>query len=733
MADETNEAEVSAFLRELVSDAVGPGVLPRAGQDALARHMAARPRVAGEAPTGVGKSFAALANAAVNARHGRRTLISTESLSLQSQIMNKDAPAAQATDARLRDDDRSFSIAVLKGFSNFVCLAKAIASAREAVSTPFAGKVSEAEIPELLTKLDAATGTVTVEDVDYDATEIVPALRWALDGAAGTGDRADCDVPMARGQFRHLSISSEECARAKCPLFDMCYPQAAKAAVAEADVIVTNHSVLAVQASQSIPVVLGNSNVGQIDHIIVDEAHALPQTVRNQGQEEVSARRVRSLMRSAKRLIAPGSGARVDRWFSEGKRLADVLQSACASWLASRGKEDGAFSQEDQPLDASREQLEGWAGALIGLIDPLEKVAAAGHDMKGVQAARHIRSAVAHFTHAIEQVAEHRGGVARWVETIRFRDGTEMPAMQSAPVSVAGMMAANLWEYEGGDEKEPIGPPERIDLISGTLQKNIGQEAGLDVDRSEYQSPFDAAYGNSLLFVPKFTADRAEEIADPGRGGRWRFSTLKHREVAADTIVQLVGACSGGGIVLSANSANGREYARRLRQAYPNRLILDQWSGAGVQELVTQWREQQQAILVGTKSMMTGVDGPGRTCELVVIDRPARAQRNPVDEARVQLIYDRTGDRWGADRLVYVADAAILLEQALGRLIRSTSDVGVAAILDCRLTKTSVVSYPTPTRSLYMHAARRFTAKTTNLAKTLEHLRQIGGDGRAVA
>ncbi|KAB1661616.1 ATP-dependent DNA helicase [Pseudoclavibacter sp. CFCC 13796] len=732
MTEDTNEAEVSAFLHELVADAVGPGVTPRSGQSALARDMAGRPRVAGEAPTGVGKSFAALANAAVNARHGRRTLISTESLSLQSQIMNKDAPAAQATDARLRDDGSSFSIAVLKGWSNFVCLAKAIASAREAVGTPFAGKVGAEEIPELLGRLGRATGAVTVEDVDYDASEIVPALRWALDGASDTGDRADCSVPMSRGQFRHLSISSEECARTKCPLFDMCYPQAAKNAVAEADVIVTNHSVLAVQAAKAIPVILGNANVGQIDQVIVDEAHALPQTVRSQGQEEVSARRVRSLMRSAKRLVAPGSGTRVDRWFAEGKRLAEALQTTCSSWLDSRQNNDGAFVQDDLPLDSVREQLEGWAGTLIGLIDPLEKIAAAGHDMKGVQSARHIRSAVTHFTHAIEQVAEHRGGVARWVEQVRFRDGTEMPAMQSAPVSVSGMMATNLWEFEGGEENDPILPPERIDLISGTLQKSIGQEAGLDVGWSEYESPFDEAYGESLLFVPKFTAEQADQIADPGYKGRWRFSTQKHRDVAARMTVDLVGACSGGGIILSANSANGREYARRLRQAYPQRTILDQWSGAGVQELVSEWRDDQQAILIGTKSMMTGVDGPGRTCELVIIDRPARAQRNPVDEARVQLIYERTGDRWGADRYVYVADAAILLEQALGRLIRSTDDIGVAAILDCRLTKTSVVSYPTPTRNLYLHAARRFTQKTTSLGKALDLLGRMGG-GRAAA
>ncbi|WP_028245548.1 ATP-dependent DNA helicase [Pseudoclavibacter soli] len=724
-----SDSPAAQFLEELVHDAIGQDIEPRSGQLALTQDIEAHAELAGEAPTGVGKSFAALSNAATWAASGERTLISTESLSLLSQIVAKDAPAAQQTDLRLNEGERSFDLAVLKGWSNYVCLARAITAAHEAAGDQFAGHPDPSDIPSLTESLRALppTTTVEVDGTAYTAGEITPLLQWALDETVGhTGDRAQYPGALPENLFRQVSIDSDECSRDKCPLWDLCYARKAREQVEQADVIVTNHSVLAVQAAQAVPVVLGNSKIRQIHHVIVDEAHALPGIVRNQGQQEVSSRRVRSLMRSAKRLLAVGSGKRVDDWFTAGAALSKALDSTITGILRTN-REDGRLGVNDRPFtDDFRERAEAWAGQLIELITPLEKIAQAGHDLKGVQSGKHIHSAVTRFLQAIAQVAEHTPGVARWVELSQQRDGSELPVLQSAPVNVGALIRANLWEAEGGPEDEPIHPVDSVAVISGTLPQNIGSQLGLDADWRDYASPFDDAYENSLLYVPKFSADRAEQIAEKSRYGKWKFSTTKHRDTALADAVRLVGACSGGALVLSANSSNGREYARALRSAFPDRTILDQWSGVGVQELVRQWREDVSAVLVGTKSMMTGVDGQGRTCELVIIDRPARAARNPVDEARLQLISDQTGDRWGADREVYVGDAAILLEQALGRLIRSASDVGVAAVLDCRLTKTSVVSYPTLTREKYMHAARRFTQKTTNIERAIERLHALG-------
>lgn len=721
---------VEAFLAELVADTVGAHATPRPGQTRLAADMAAHPRVTGEAPTGVGKSFAALANAAVNARHGLRTLISTESLSLQSQIMSKDAPAAQATDARLRGDGTSFSIAVLKGWSNYVCLARTVATARQVCGVAYPGPADPADIPRLRERLAMVRGTVTVDGAPTTAGEIVPLLDWAL--GTDTGDRADCPVPTAAIRWRHVSVSTDECARAMCPLVDLCHPARVREQVADADVVVTNHSMLAVQAARGIPTVIGSPKVGAFHQVIVDEAHTLPDAVRAQGQEEVSAWRIAALRRSARRLLTPGTGGAVDRWFTDGDLLETRVDRLAQQWVEQTRDTDGRLSDTDLPLAGLGEALSGWAAALDGIVTPLAKIAHAAGDLHGVQAAGHIHAAVDRFRSAVAALDEPRPGVARWVETVRSH-GRETPTFQSSRVAVATAMKEHLWEFTGGSDTAPIQPPERVDLISGTLPAWIGAACGVEATRVEYPSPFDTAYEHSLLYVPKITPDQAHLVAERGRGGRWRFSTERHRQFAAGQIVRLVGACTGGAIILAANSTSGRAYADRLRTAYPDRTILDQWSGVGVQELITRWRDEQDSVLVGVRSMMTGVDGPGRTCELVIIDRPPRAQRNPVDEARVQLAYNRTGDRWGADRQVYVADAALLLEQALGRLIRSTGDVGVAAILDCRLTRTSAVTYPATTRGMYLHAARRFVHKTTNLNRALTALRLLDEEDHATA
>jgi len=121
---------------------------------------------------------------------------------------------------------------------------------------------------------------------------------------------------------------------------------------------------------------------------------------------------------------------------------------------------------------------------------------------------------------------------------------------------------------------------------------------------------------------------------------------------------------------------------------------------------------------------MTGVDAPGGTCTLVIVDRVPRAAGNPIDDARVERAATRMAtDRWAADRLVYVADAGLLLEQAAGRLIRSVTDSGLVAVLDPRLLKQGAAVYPGPTRQLLLKALDRFEHKTADLDVTLAWLR----------
>ena len=123
-------------------------------------------------------------------------------------------------------------------------------------------------------------------------------------------------------------------------------------------------------------------------------------------------------------------------------------------------------------------------------------------------------------------------------------------------------------------------------------------------------------------------------------------------------------------------------------------------------------------------------DGPGG--QLVVLDRIPRAASNPVDDARVESAMTRAEvDRWAADRWVYVTDASLLLEQAAGRLVRSAADRGVVAVLDPRLLKVGPLSYPEPTRKVYLGALAAFTTRTSELVAATDHLATLDQCPRA--
>jgi ATP-dependent DNA helicase DinG len=140
-------------------------------------------------------------------------------------------------------------------------------------------------------------------------------------------------------------------------------------------------------------------------------------------------------------------------------------------------------------------------------------------------------------------------------------------------------------------------------------------------------------------------------------------------------------------------------------------------------------------VLVGTRSLMTGVDAPGATASLIIVDRPPRSAGNPVDDARVARIQERLElDRWAADRLIYVADSALLLHQSAGRLIRSVTDQGMVCVLDPRLLKSSQIAYNEPTRQVYMKALDLFAKKISDVEKAkawlVEH-RHVAGEAVA--
>jgi len=783
---------------------------PRPGQRALAHDvleaMTGRDRVVAQAPTGVGKSFSHLVPAAVMAvATGERTVISTESLALQSQIIDKDAPTVcAATTSVLGSAPR---VAVLKGWGNFACSLRATHSAHTLLGKPDDDTAPEDPVAALTdlarelpapppegagkkrrparakvadTDTDTDTDTVDIDGVVIPRAEATPLLRWALtEGAVhGSGDKNSYTGTVSEASWSTVSVSTSECVKVgQCPFGTVCRPDAARAAAAAADIVVTNHSMLGVQAATGAPVVIGSQRLGLFRHLIVDEAHRLPGVVREQGAAAVSGSRVTRIQRGLSALLDVNDEL-VAALLTAGNVIKDAVDQSLAEQAATTSKKESVLrcSEGMDPLSATGELLTGWLGRVNMMVGNIET-----DDQKTQIKKMRVTGAVISLKADLDAVREHRDGVARWVEkgsepSSRFARGTSAAA-KSTPVEVGGSLAFNVYsaevpgalkghpevpekdwlgtssetsetqfliaqslaerslaveEWEAGEEYIPpvkhlVNRPRyglSVSAMSATLPNGFGRDAGLHRPTRSYESPFDTAYGRSLLFVPRASAPEDVEALNGGwPGGKVRLDTSRHTAWAASIIEELVQANNGSALILAATAAAGRSYADRLRAAGNGLHIHSQWDGGALRQITAEWRDDVGSVLVGTRSLMTGVDAPGETCSLVVIDRVPRAAGNPVDDARVEALTRAVGDRWLADSLVYASDAALLLEQAAGRLIRSVGDSGMVAVLDPRLLKTGSFSYAARSRDTYMGALHRFARKTADLDVALEFLR----------
>jgi len=713
-------------LDEAVRQATGDSeATARVGQRVLAHDifskMLAGGELAGEAPTGSGKSLAALSPALLLAAvRGERTIVSTETLGLQEQYVRKDVPTVVAAIASVLGlaEGTAPRVAVLKGWSNHVCAAAAVGAAGELTGA----------LPDSPT---AALDLLGDLPADTPGAEVV---SWALGEVVEDrpGDRADYPGQLGAGDWETVSVSASECPGAgRCSFGEVCRPVKSRDAVAEADVVVTNHSLLAVQAANAIPAVLGNDRLGPFDHLVVDEAHALAPKVRDQGAVSISAFRINDVARAVGRaLIETDRTRRV--LGEEASQVGTALDAHLSGMLDGARRSGAGPAVVEVPADV--DPLEEVAGLISGWVNRVRRLlprrsAKDRPDAEPVMLWR-AQAKIEILMADLSGACEYRSGVARWVEEGRGRTrGSWTGAtLKMTPVNAAGPLRANL--YGAGtrlDDGEEAGL-RSVALLSATLPPASVSDAGLaQSTRKLYPSPFADAYDRSWLFVPRSSAGAGgtDAVARPGGRG---MDTSAHPQWALPIITSLVAANGGSALVLAATTGAGRLYAEALRSLGEPWTVHSQWDGRALRGVVDAWRHDRSSVLVGTKSLMTGVDAPGGTCSLVVVDRVPRAAGNPVDDARVADLVERLDiDRYAADRLVYVADACLLLEQAAGRLIRSVDDHGVVAVLDPRLLRIGPLSYQSKTREMLMGALGRFEHRSADLGAVCARLRDESG------
>lgn len=774
----------------------GAARTPRPAQLTLSRMVAKamgdQGSCAVRASTGTGKSIGYLVPAALRAADtGERTVVSTESLSLQQQIADKDAPVV--VDAVREVTGRTVSVAVYKGWQNTAC---ALAAVRrlQALSDDVDGPIPDTS-DELLALARSATQVVgaqpdhtrvTVDGELVRAADVLAPAVWAATASAqaGPADRARYPQPLTDVLWGAVSVSAADCLRDKCPLRSFCRPAAAKSAAAAADIVVTNHTLLGVQAAKQVPVVLSSRGMGRFHHIVVDEAHALPDTVRKQGEAIVSGQLLVSLLRAVDRAITEWSAVGSDR-LSAGEADPDEGSAGADGPTAAGGRDSRAgddghsdavrgalqLRQElaggaelavridkalaaaadaagdqvrigdgDNPLGAVTGDLLGFLTRATEVIGDLVRPGSDDHD--GARQRLKLRNRVGRLWAAVDAVTTHRVGTARWLE----RSGRNDPwAAKASPVQVDDALRNQVWVTEpvpppGGDAQdpdpdptvpEPTGMPGArkvvplsVTLVSATLPEGFTQQVGVPGKPVVLPSPLLAAFAASAAHVPTLSAEELPWMTQAGYNGKRRLTMAEHPQWAAGRIAELVEANGGSALILSATAGNGRLYTDLLRQAARGRWqVLSQWDGMQAGAVTARWRDDITAVLVGTRSCMTGLDAPGATCTLVVLDRVPRAPQNPLGQARVELLTADGVNRWEADRRVYAADAAVLTHQAVGRLIRRETDVGMVVVLDPRLLKGKAWSYPEATRRMYAESIDDFGFRTTHHDRAVAWLR----------
>ena len=624
----------SAKVRKALDAAVEAiGGSAREGQiemaEAVANALSDRHHLIVQAGTGTGKSLAYLVPALV---HGKKVLVATATLALQRQLVERDLPRVAPALSKVLGRDISF--AIYKGIGNYLCLQKMNSGQADPDG-------------EFLMELGALEG------------QSKSLREWIKDPKA-TGDRDDAPE-VDRKVWLANSVSGRECVGAdKCAFGQSCFAVKAKDAAQVADIVVTNHTLLAIEIVESHPILPNR------DAVVLDEAHEFLDRTTQAITEELSSTRA---LRAAGMARKYKPGAATDAFGAAASDL-DAAMEYFATEYRSDPTKQGRLDTLPISLSAPIKYLRETAQIVIN------EIGAEGETGSPDEIATRARAkgAVNEVNQTLSKLLKLTPDSVLWFEPT-------YKTLQLAPLTVATLLRDNLLK------KTPVIATsatltfgKSFDSIAKSIGFTIGDESDIELKDNEIDpgnlqmldvgSPFDFA-NQGMLYLPR-------GLPEPSR-----------EAVSIDAFVELgelIKAAGGRTLALFSSwraLESAQEYLHKALHDLPIKII-SQRRGDAVGPLVEKFAADETSILLGTISLWQGVDVPGRSCILVAIDRiPFPRPDEPVMAARAAQV-DSTGG--SGFMQVSLPRAALLLAQGTGRLIRGVDDRGVVAILDSRIT-----------------------------------------------
>jgi len=614
-----------------------------------------------EAGTGTGKSMAYLLPSALWAlKNGHRVVISTNTINLQDQLINKDIPDLRSAMGI------NLSAAVMKGRSNYLC-------------------------PRRLENVRRRS-----PDNADEMRVLAKVLVWLQSTTSGDRNEINLNGPIERDIWMRLSAEDEGCTTENClKRGGICPFYSARQAALSAHILVVNHALLLAD------VATGNRVLPEYNYLIIDEAHHLEEATTSALSFKITQYMID---RAVRELGSPNSGAlgkvstilegnvppsdlaAINHFIEQVTDLAFHFQTTAQGFFRTidqflleqrEGNEIGMYAHQERILPATRTQP-AWADVEVAweecetslkpLIDNLANMIQALGDIRESLPEEEddvISNLSSLYRRLIEiqnnldgMVFEPKADSIYWVE---IQPNSKQMSLNAAPLHIGPLMQKYLW-----NEKSSIILTSATLTAAGEFNYLRGRLNADGAYELSVGSPFD--YESSVLLYI------ANDIPEPSdRAG--------HQRAIEQGILKLCLATGGRALVLFTSYDQLKRTSRSINPllARHDIRVYEQGEGASANTLLESFRSDNHAVLFGTKAFWEGVDVPGEALSvLIIVKLPFDVPSDPIVAARSETFDDPFSE-------YSLPEAILRFRQGFGRLIRTQSDRGIVAILDRRI------------------------------------------------